>query len=218
MKITQIITDYIMKSILTTKGDMVVRGDSVPEALTAVVVGKILKSNGVGGLPYWSLDRSEFTTKGDMTVRGDSVPERLAAVAANQVLRSDGVGAKPGWAVPFLVGANMKTGSYNFGTTGSEVITALGFKPGFVLFVARDDSAPGLGYSIGFGDGTSKMSMSAANDDGVVQIGTTNCITFERTAGNTITGLISAMGGDGFTVAHTLSGTCVALICWFAIG
>lgn len=55
MQIKQIITDYIMKSILTTKGDLVVRGQTVPVRLAAVAGGQVFKSAGEGWVPAWGL-------------------------------------------------------------------------------------------------------------------------------------------------------------------
>lgn len=55
MRIMQTITDYIMRSILTTRGDMIVRGLSVPEKLVAVALGQVLKSGGVGAKPAWGV-------------------------------------------------------------------------------------------------------------------------------------------------------------------
>lgn len=55
MRIMQSITDYIMKSILTTHGDMVLRGAAIPERLAGVAVGQVLKSGGVGAKPAWGL-------------------------------------------------------------------------------------------------------------------------------------------------------------------
>lgn len=55
MDIEQIITDYIRNSILTTQGDMVVRGVGVPERLASVAIGQVLKSQGAGVQPAWGL-------------------------------------------------------------------------------------------------------------------------------------------------------------------
>jgi len=59
MKIMQTITDYIMKSILTTHGDLVVRGAALPERLAAVALGQVLKSAGVGAKPAWGVPKLE---------------------------------------------------------------------------------------------------------------------------------------------------------------
>lgn len=64
MNIMQSITDYIMKSILTTHGDLVIRGAGVPERLAAVAVGQILRSAGVGAKPAWGA----FKEQGRLTI------------------------------------------------------------------------------------------------------------------------------------------------------
>lgn len=53
MKIIQVVTDYIMKSILTTQGDMVVRGAALPERLAGGLVGTVLTGKGAGVKPAW---------------------------------------------------------------------------------------------------------------------------------------------------------------------
>jgi len=55
MRLGQVITDYIRRSILTAKGDLVVRGDSQPENLAAGIVGTVLKGAGVGEIPAWGV-------------------------------------------------------------------------------------------------------------------------------------------------------------------
>jgi len=87
MDIKQIITDYIMKSILTTHGDMVLRGASIPERLAAVAVGQVMKSGGVGAKPAWGVPSigdmnmvsGNFTrnTSGDEVVSGFGFAPKL---------------------------------------------------------------------------------------------------------------------------------------------
>jgi len=60
MKIRQIITDYIRRSLLTTQGDMIVRGAALPARLVAVAVGQVLKSAGVGALPAWGVPSMQY--------------------------------------------------------------------------------------------------------------------------------------------------------------
>ncbi|GAI37562.1 unnamed protein product, partial [marine sediment metagenome] len=55
MQIKQWITDYIRRTLLTTQGDMVVKGATAVERLVAVAVGQVLKSEGVGALPAWGV-------------------------------------------------------------------------------------------------------------------------------------------------------------------
>jgi len=71
MRIMQIITDYIAKSLLTTQGDMLVRGASIPERLVAVALGQVLKSDGVGKEPEWAVDRKTVDI-GDWNMDADA--------------------------------------------------------------------------------------------------------------------------------------------------
>jgi len=59
----QTITDYIMKSILTTQGDLVVRGAAIPERLAAVALGQVFKSGGVGAKPAWGVPSLQYVSK-----------------------------------------------------------------------------------------------------------------------------------------------------------
>lgn len=49
----QVITDYIRRSILTTRGDLVVRGVALPERLAAGVLNSVLKGQGAGVIPAY---------------------------------------------------------------------------------------------------------------------------------------------------------------------
>ena len=53
MRLMQVITDYIARSILTTIGDMVVRGIAQPERLAAGALNEILIGQGAGVIPAW---------------------------------------------------------------------------------------------------------------------------------------------------------------------
>jgi hypothetical protein len=53
MKILNPVSDYIQRSILTTKGDMVVRGDAIPERLAAAAIPNFLCAKGAGAIPAW---------------------------------------------------------------------------------------------------------------------------------------------------------------------
>lgn len=54
MRLSQVISDYIRRSILTTKGDLVVRGDAQPERLAAGAANTFLMGQGAGSLPAYS--------------------------------------------------------------------------------------------------------------------------------------------------------------------
>jgi len=53
MRIVQVISDYIRRSILTTQGDLVVRGAAVPERLAAGAAGTLLTGQGAGAIPSY---------------------------------------------------------------------------------------------------------------------------------------------------------------------
>lgn len=53
MRLMQVITDYIRRSILTTRGDLVVRGVALPERLAAGLLNTVLKGRGAGVLPAY---------------------------------------------------------------------------------------------------------------------------------------------------------------------
>ena len=57
MQIRPTISDYIRRSLLTTQGDLVVRGAAVPERLVAGADGKILTAQGAGVAPIWEAPR-----------------------------------------------------------------------------------------------------------------------------------------------------------------
>jgi len=139
MKVMQTITDYIMKSILTTRGDLVMRGAAVPERLAGVALGQVLKSGGVGADLAWgvpSLGNMNFET-GSIT-RSSSGAEVIT-----------GVGFQPSLVI-FLfrdnatANVNIGTGfdyltkricSY-IGSDGTEVQTGSAFS----IMVLRDGS------------------------------------------------------------------------------
>jgi len=53
MRLVQVISDYIRRSILTTQGDLVVRGAALPERLAAGAAGTYLMGQGVGVIPAY---------------------------------------------------------------------------------------------------------------------------------------------------------------------
>lgn len=53
MRLVQVITDYIRRSILTIKGDLVVRGDSQPERLASGLLKTFLAGQGLAEIPAW---------------------------------------------------------------------------------------------------------------------------------------------------------------------
>lgn len=56
MRLVHVVSDYIRRSILTTKGDLVVRGDSQPESLAAGDADTYLRGRGAGEIPIYALE------------------------------------------------------------------------------------------------------------------------------------------------------------------
>jgi len=218
MKIMQAITDYIAKSVLTTQGDMVMRGVSVPEKLVAPSVNQWLRSTGVGSKPAWTINLGGASVEGDLIVRGSAICERIPAAVIGKVLKSAGTVEKPVWGIPFILGAAMATGIYTFDSSADEIVSGLGFKPGLVFFTVTEDSQEHGGWSIGFDNGTIHMTLYSATDTGNMWNNTDNSISCRRTVDNTLVGSITAIGADGFTVTHVLTGICDAKVVWWAIG
>lgn len=80
MRLVQVITDYIRRSILTMRGDFVVRGDAQPERFPAGLLNTFLAGQGAGEIPGWeghklsdhSMAVGEFTRTGpgDQVISG----------------------------------------------------------------------------------------------------------------------------------------------------
>lgn len=95
MRVNQMVTDLIKKSILTTRGDMVVRGATDPERLAVGGANEVMVSDGTD--PGWGVVYSLLTTQGDMVVRGATAAQRLVAAANGLVLKSKGAGVLPAY-------------------------------------------------------------------------------------------------------------------------
>jgi len=162
--------------------------------------------------------RSILTTQGDMVVRGVGVPERLASVAIGQVLKSAGVGAKPAWGYAQMSNHRMATGGITRSTAGDEVVSGLGFQPSLVFFLSRDGTVSNINISVGVDAKDFRANLALIKNVTEQSNTTSSSIYIYRAAGNNITGLISVFGADGFTVTYTLTGVCVAVTSWFAIG
>lgn len=122
MKIMQVITDYITKTLLTTRGDLVVRGAAVPERLAAGAVGTYLKGDGAGAKPVWAIPLlSDFdfasgaygrNTAGDKVVTGLGFEPKLVILLAR-----DNTATNENWSIGFsVVGKRAAIGRTNNGT------------------------------------------------------------------------------------------------------
>ena len=97
MRVYQPVANAIEKSILTTQGDIVVRGATDPQRLAAGAANTVLTAQGAGALPIYEDPHKVLTTQGDILIRGATAAERLAIGTAGFVLESNGAGANPSW-------------------------------------------------------------------------------------------------------------------------
>ena len=98
MRIHQVISDYIKKSILTTQGDFLQRGAANPERLALGAAGEMLISNGTIALWYniWT-----GMTEGDLIVYSSGAPVWLNPGASGTFLGGNGALAAPSYKDPF---------------------------------------------------------------------------------------------------------------------
>ncbi len=103
---------YILRSLLTTKGDMIVRGDYGPERLPAGAYGDTLVAIGSGEKPFWysssellevnlvdSIFYNEVGALVTQTASGYNVG-KVSNGTAGQYLKCNGAGNIPSWDVP----------------------------------------------------------------------------------------------------------------------
>ena len=105
---------YILRSLLTTKGDMIVRGDYGPERLPAGAYGDTLVAVGSGEKPFWyssssllkvnlmdSIFENEIGALATQTQVGqDADVGKVSNGTAGQYLKCNGAGNIPSWDVP----------------------------------------------------------------------------------------------------------------------
>ena len=103
---------YILKSLLTTKGDMIVEGDFSPERFASGADGDVLKGAGAGEKPVWyssselleenlvdSIFYNEVGALVTQTASGYNVG-KVSNGTAGQYLKCNGAGNIPSWDVP----------------------------------------------------------------------------------------------------------------------
>lgn len=196
MNIMQVITDYVARSILTTKGDLIVRGAALPERLAAGLVGSILRGKGAGELPAFEQQSG----------------------AAGTVLKGVGAGSVPTFGVPSIAEFPRASGFFNVVAAGTEVISGLSFAPKIVIFLSTDPVHESANISIGFEDLDGQRCIGITFD-GLQCIGTTvYSIYIIRDAANVIDGAISVWAADGFEVTFSEAGSSGADVFWYAIG
>lgn len=127
---------------------------------------------------------SILTTLNDIVVRGAAGPERLAEV---------------NWR-----GCHIGNDTRN--TAGDQVIAGVGFLPSVVIFLATDGDTTKKNISFGFDNGASHMCKFWKNDGINVASSLIKSIKIYQDAGNNMSGEITALGADGFTITWALAG------------
>lgn len=196
MRLVAVVTDYIRRSILTTQGDLVVRGVSQPERLAAGIVGTLLKGKGAGAIPAFE----------DLTG------------ALGTVLQGRGAGVEPTFGVLSPPTHNTGSGVFTRSTGGDLVVAGLGFNPYLVFFGSHDSTTSLHNWSFGVDDKVRPIFVATFSNgaDGGAYINYS--IFLHRNASNRLYGHISASGSDGFTITFALAGTCSVNTAWLALG
>ncbi len=187
MQLIAPVTDYIPASILTTIGDIVVRGAALPQRLGIGVTSAFLEGRGAGNTPaYQYIDGLVGTYLKGAGAGAHQLFEALA-------LRDTGV----------FIGDSSRAGAVG---SGVQVITGVGFEPSIIIITAAIDVGTEVAWSIGFGKVGQNMCIYRQHDNEVAHH-TTMCIYwFEAAAADAWTGYITAVGADGFSITWTKTG------------
>ncbi len=150
-----------------------------------------------------------FTTQGDIIIEGAAGEERLAAAAAGNFLRAAGAGASPAWAKLALSDTGIHIGNNTRDAAGAQVITGVGFESSVIIFLCADDVPTNMNFSVGFSNLTTNRCLSFYNDgtESIISVGP--CCYIERAGANFLSGAVSAIGADGFTITWSETGACV---------
>ena len=86
---------------LTTRGDLIVQGATLPERLPGGGAGFYLQSQGAGAIPIYKQTMPPLTTQGDLITQGATIPIRVGIGDTGRVLKSRGPGFSPQWSSLF---------------------------------------------------------------------------------------------------------------------
>lgn len=128
---------------------------------------------------------SLLTTLNDIVVRGAAAPERQPGL-----LRAIGI----------HIGNNVRNAG------GAQIIGGVGFPSSAIIVLAVDATALNPNWSVGFSDGTDHRCIFLRLNGTSIGSGNANIAWIERPAGVFLTGVISAIGADGFTITWTIAG------------
>lgn len=128
----------------------------------------------------------------------------IANGTANYKMFMNAAGTSAEWA------NGMKIGTFTYDTStasGTQAITGVGFKPSKIIFLINVPNTSEV--SIGFSDGSVNYSIynTYAAAAGQWSVITSSVLTLLQTAVISLTGTISALGSDGFTITWTKTGS-----------
>ena len=146
-----------------------------------------------------------------VTAAGDILQASASGVLAKLALGAAGTRLHSTGSLAEWQGTWFKSGSFTRDVStasGTQAVTGVGFKPKAVIFIAGFTTPSGQ-TSIGFSDGTNHF--DAYDNFGVLAdtwgVITSQCISLVFTGVNSYTGVVSALGSDGFTITWTKGGT-----------
>lgn len=134
---------------------------------------------------------------------GSDTATRLAKGAANTKLFINAGATAPEWA------NGMKIGTFTIDTataSGDQAITGVGFKPSHIILLAGISGTPEV--SIGFDDGTSHYNLDNIHNVTADAWGVDSSLSIllYQTGAIYYSGIVSALGADGFTITWIKAG------------
>ncbi len=192
---------------LVNTGDLLVRGGAVPQRLAVGAVGTVLTGAGAGALPLYKSLFNWLTTRGDIWIRGAAAVQKLAAGALNTYFKSQGAGNLPIYEKLALRDTGVKIGSGTRNSAGDQVITGIGYRPSIIIFFAVDSLSSNVNLSWGFDNGTEHYCTNITEHGANVGSNFSKSLYLSSSMTGTLTGYVSALGSDGFTITWTLGAT-----------
>lgn len=210
MRVYSPVTDYIRRSLISTTGDLVVRGAAIPERLPAGADGTFFKGKGAGVIPaYEVLDGDHNNILRAKGAGVNPVFEPLAGTIKHY-LKGLGAGVNPGFSALRLDDVGVKIGSGSHSVAGLDVVSGVGYKASVILFFAVDSTMTRNCFSGGFATVAENRCIYLREDNSYMVATGSYCIFIQRDAGNYFRGVITVIGDDGFTLNWDLAGICGA--------
>lgn len=150
---------------------------------------------------------SILTTQGDLVVRGAADPERLAAGALNELFEAQGAGVLPAFVAGILKATGVVVGNSSRSTSGSQVISGIGFQPSAIIFLASDNNQTNQNWAVGFDEPGTHMSLINYDGNTRTHIYVAACILISTSPGNELSVTNVTYGSDGFTLTWASNGT-----------